>query len=136
MSNVICYQKLRRWKSISTEKVAKFVQTPICCLLFQSFIFFLSKRVIWFSFERKKKFIFLFFWRDLFYKIDVQRKSQHQEETIFGATIKLKNKERNTKPKPLSLWLYDYFSQYTQHLIYVFVLHNVYFFIAWFFLIT
>ena len=52
---------------------------------FRASSFFLSKCVIWFSFERKKKSLFsFFFWRDLFYKIDVQRKSQHQEETFLG----------------------------------------------------
>ena len=126
-------EKYFNWKSCQIRS-----DSYLLSILFQSFIFFFFVKTcnLIFIWKEKKSLFSFFFWRDLFYKIDVQRKSQHQEETIFGATIKLKNKERNTKPKPLSLWLYDYFSQYTQHLIYVFVLHNVYFFIAWFFLIT
>ena len=76
-------------KATSLEKYFKWKS---CQILLDSYLlstiselhFFLSKRVIWFSFERKKVYFPFFSEETLFYKIDVQRKSQHQEETFLG----------------------------------------------------
>ena len=50
---------------------------------FRASFFFVKTCNLIFIWKEKSYFPF-FFWRDLFYKIDVQRKSQHQEETFLG----------------------------------------------------
>ena len=113
----------------SNEKVAKFVKTPICCLLFQSFIFFFVKTCNLIFIWKGKKVIFLFLKRP-FLKDRRSEKIATSRRNIFGATEKKERKNQNHFHYMITKPIHSTFD-----LCICITCNNVYFFIAWFFLI-